>query len=159
GNSTEGALLLWLHEAGLEYGQLRLQFEPLYQIHFTSDRKRMTTVIRCGERLVVLAKGAPEWILEQSTQVQGGDGLPRAWTPELRAVVQSQLRDTARQAMRTLAFGYAALPAETAADRDVLHLQRDVLEQGLIYTGFVAIRDPLREDVREAIAQCREAGI
>src|SRR5205085_8503873 len=35
GNSTEGALLSWLHEAGLEYQKIRLQFDPLYQIHFS----------------------------------------------------------------------------------------------------------------------------
>ena len=46
GNSTEGALLHWLHEAGLEYQKLRLQFAPLYQIHFSSERKRMTTVVQ-----------------------------------------------------------------------------------------------------------------
>src|SRR5262249_16557981 len=63
GNSTEGALLLWLNEAGIEYQALRLQFEPLYQVHFSSERKRMTTVIRHGERLVALVKGAPEWLL------------------------------------------------------------------------------------------------
>ncbi len=57
GNSTEGALLQWLHEAGLEYQKLRLQFAPLYQVHFSSERKRMTTVVQYGERLVVLVKG------------------------------------------------------------------------------------------------------
>ena len=42
GNSTEGALLQWLREAGIEYGKLRLQFEPIYQIHFSSERSTMT---------------------------------------------------------------------------------------------------------------------
>lgn len=159
GNSTEGALLLWLHEAGLEYHKLRLQFEPLYQIHFSSERKRMTTVIRFGERLVALAKGAPEWVLEQSTHYQAADGSSRPWTPETRQKVQEQLKGTAARAMRTLAFGYAILAPETPADHDGLHASRAGLETNLVFAGFVAIRDPLREDVKEAIEQCRRAGI
>ncbi len=65
GNSTEGSLLQWLHEAGLEYQKLRLQFAPLYQVHFSSERKRMTTVVqlrrafgRAGKRGAGVAAGA-----------------------------------------------------------------------------------------------------
>jgi Ca2+-transporting ATPase len=159
GNSTEGALLLLLNEAGMDYRKLRLEFEPLYQIHFSSERKRMTTVIGQGGRLVVLVKGAPEWLLAQSTHYLAGDGSVQPWTPAERAAVEGQVDDTARQAMRTLAFGYALLPADTPGDSDSLHARREAMEQGLVYAGFVAIRDPLREDVKEAVAQCRRAGI
>jgi Ca2+-transporting ATPase len=69
------------------------------------------------------------------------------------------LRDTTRKAMRTLAFGYALLPDGTPADSDSLHTRRESIEDGLVYAGFVAIRDPLRDDVKDAVAQCREAGI
>jgi Ca2+-transporting ATPase len=159
GNSTEGALLQWLHQSGLEYQKLRLQFEPLYQIHFSSDRKRMTTIIHYGQGLVALTKGAPEWVLEQSTQFQKADGTLGEWTEPARETLRRQLRDAAGQAMRTLAFGYARLPAETPHDEDGLHALRDTLERGFVFVGFVAIRDPLREDVKEAVAECRRAGI
>ncbi len=159
GNSTEGALLQWLRAAGTEYGKLRLQFEPLYQIHFSSERKRMTTVVRYGGRLVVLVKGAPEWVLEQCASIQGLNGETRSLTVADRARVQEQLRDSAAQAMRTLGFGYAILPAETAATEDALHAIREALEHNLVFVGFVAIRDPLREDVKDAVEQCRRAGI
>jgi P-type Ca2+ transporter type 2C len=159
GNSTEGALLQWLRESNLPHEKLRLQFEPPYQIHFSSERKRMTTVIHYGERLIVLAKGAPEWLLQHTTHYQAADGTVRAWTEEARQQVEDQLRDSASQAMRTLAFGYAVLPPETPSEEEALHGMRDALESGLVYVGFVAIRDPLREDVKDAVAQCRRAGI
>jgi Ca2+-transporting ATPase len=159
GNSTEGALLQWLHESGLEYPKLRLQFPPLYQIHFSSERKRMTTVVRSGDKLMVLAKGAPEWLLAQSGQYQAADGTTRPWTPEARHAVEQSLKDSASQAMRTLAFGYALLPADTPVDAEGLHARRESLETGLVFLGFVAIRDPLRDDVKDAVAQCRAAGI
>ncbi len=50
GNSTEGALLQWLKEDGVPYEKLRLDNPVLYQKHFSSERKRMTTVIRKPER-------------------------------------------------------------------------------------------------------------
>jgi Ca2+-transporting ATPase len=159
GNSTEGALLLLLHEAGMDYRKLRLQYEPLYQVHFSSERKRMTTVIRHGDRLVALVKGAPEWLLEHSTHYLEADGTAQPWADEARREVRESLRDSAARAMRTLAFGHAVLPADAPADDEGLHACRDTLEVGLVFGGFVAIRDPLRDDVRDAVAQCRAAGI
>jgi Ca2+-transporting ATPase len=159
GNSTEGALLQWLHEAGVEYPKLRLQFPPLYQVHFSSERKRMTTVVRYGDKLVVLSKGAPEWLLGQCVQYQATDGTTRPWTPEARRAVEEAIKDSAGRAMRTLAFAYAVLPADTPVDAEGLHARREGLESGLVFVGFVAIRDPLRGDVKDAVDQCRRAGI
>src|SRR5579871_6024694 len=135
GNSTEGALLHWLHEAGLEYQKLRLQFEPVYQLHFSSERKRMTTVIQYGDKLVSLVKGAPEWLLERSSHYQTAEGTARTWTSEARTAVQTFLKDSAGQAMRTLGFGYSVLPSETPADEEALHARREDLESGLVFLG------------------------
>ena len=159
GNSTEGALLQWLREAGLEYAKLRLQFEPVYQIHFSSERKRMTTVMKYNGRLAVLVKGAPEWVLANTTQYQTADGQARPWTPEARQAAEAAIKDSAAQAMRTLAFAYIVLPDSTPEDEDSLHAMREQLESNLIFTGFVAIRDPLRDDVKAAVDECRSAGI
>jgi Ca2+-transporting ATPase len=159
GNSTEGALLQWLREGHIEYGQIRLQTPALYQIHFSSERKRMTTVVRQGSSLVALVKGAPEWVLEQCQHYLDAGGQVRPLTPEMRSAISARLRDAAGQAMRTLAFAYAVLSPETPADPDALHAVRDSLEAGLVYVGFVAIRDPLRDDVKAAVDDCRRAGI
>jgi Ca2+-transporting ATPase len=159
GNNTEGALLNWLRESGLEYGELRLQFPRLYQILFSSERKRMTTVIRYGDRLVALVKGAPEWLLESCEQALAEDGTVTPLSDDRRQAIRDRLREAAGRAMRTLAFAYAPLPPGTPADEDGLHAVRESLEQRLVYAGFVAIRDPLRGDVKDAVNQCREAGI
>jgi Ca2+-transporting ATPase len=159
GNSTEGALLQWLREGGLDYNKLRHQNPELYQLHFSSERKRMTTVVAHGDGLVVLVKGAPEWILEGCTAFLTADGQRQSLTPEKRDTIRQQLRDAAGRAMRTLAFAYAPLPAGTPRDEDGLHALRDSLEKDLVFVGFVAIRDPLRDDVKAAIAECRGAGI
>jgi Ca2+-transporting ATPase len=159
GNSTEGSLLLWLDESGVDYRGLRDQFPPLYEIHFSSERKQMTTVIRHGERLMSLIKGAPERVLAGSTHHVAADGTVQELTDDVRARVEESLRDSTSQAMRTLAFAYKELPADTPTEEDALHERKEELQTGLVFAGYVGIRDPLRDDVKDAVDQCRQAGI
>jgi Ca2+-transporting ATPase len=165
GSSTEAALLLWLHggawfrKEGLNYRDLRSKHPLLYTLHFTSERKRMTSIVRDNGRLVVLVKGAPEWVLEHSTQFAGPDGTATPWTPEARDATLAWIRESSAQAMRVLAFARAVLPPDTPDNEDALTARRNALEQDLVFVGLVAIRDPLREDVKDAVARCRSAGI
>jgi Ca2+-transporting ATPase len=159
GNSTEGALLHWLRESRVAYPELRVQFAPLVQFPFSSEHKRMTTVARYGDEVVALVKGSPEWLLEHSTQYRGADGGMLVMTPESKRAVEGALQQAAGRAMRTLAFGHAVLPAEAAADPAALGGRREELERGLVFDGFVAIRDPVRPEVKAALAHCRTAGI
>ena len=165
GNSTEGALLNWLgagawfRTEALNYIALRTQFPVLYQIHFSSDRKRMTTVTQANGRAVALVKGAPEAILADCQSYLAADGTVRDLIPEVRARIESQIATAAGDAMRTLAFAHAELPADFPQDEDAIHGRRAEIERGLVFTGWVGIRDPLRDDVKEAIRQCRAAGI
>ncbi|MDB5306461.1 MAG: Calcium-transporting ATPase [Gemmataceae bacterium] len=164
GNTTEGALLHWLRAGAwaraelLDYVALRAANPVLYQVHFSADRKRMTTVAKVDGRAVTLVKGAPEAILAQCDTYLAADGTHRPLA-EIRAEVQAQLSAAAGDAMRTLAFAHADLPADFPHDEDAIHARRGEIERGLVFTGFVAIRDPLREDVRQAVAECRAAGI
>lgn len=166
GNTTEGALLQWLRGMGLDHVALRAEFEPLYQLHFSSERKHMTTVVdagrlraQTGSDLLVLVKGSPEWVLAHCHSDQAADGSLHALDAGKKSRIQGLINDAARRAMRTLAFAWGRLPADTPRDEETLHNRRETLDDDLIYAGFVAIRDPLREDVKEAIAECRKAGI
>lgn len=159
GNSTEGALLQWLHESGVIYHRLRLQFPPIYQIHFSSERKSMTTVIQYGSRMAALVKGAPETILNMSHAYVAADGSIRPWTDEMRQKLQTALKQVANQAMRTLAFAFQILREDMPRTEEGVEDCRGELENGYVFAGFVAIRDPLRDDVKDAIRQCRSAGI
>src|SRR5262249_36099688 len=110
-------------------------------------------------RLVSLVKGAPEWVLEHSTHYQAHHGAALPWTPEAREAAARWVRESAARAMRTLAFGYAPLPPDAPDDEDALHARRGELEKGLAFIGVAAIRDPLRDDVKAAVEECRRAGI
>lgn len=180
GNSTEGALLNWLNGGAwignhsISYLELRTQNPVLYQIHFTSDRKRMTTVAKINDRTVTLVKGAPEVILAECQKYLATDGTVRDLTESARANLHAQLAAAAGDAMRTLAFAQVVLTMDSSINSESIHLLRqeaarsaqdanapfrDPIEPGLIFTGFVGIRDPLRDDVKEAMQKCRQAGI
>lgn len=159
GNSTEGALLQWLKENGIDYGDIRTEAKLLYQLHFSSERKRMTSVVLVNGRLLCLVKGASEWVVERCRRYQKADGSIAEFTSESRARVNDEIAAAARQAMRTLAFACAVLPANTPREEDALHALGEKLEDELVFTGFVGIRDPLRHDVKAAVDECRSAGI
>ena len=181
GNSTEGALLNWLQKGAwiradrpVSYVELRTSYPVLHQIHFTSDRKRMTTVVNVGDRPVMLVKGAPEAILTECKKYLDFNGIVRDMTDGIRSTFHAQMAAAAGDAMRTLAFAHAELPSDFPLNSEAIHELRqevahvvqddvasllDPLERGLIFTGFVGIRDPLREDAKDAVQQCRQAGI
>jgi len=165
GNTTEGALLTWMRGGaweraggGPDYVALRAEYPVLYQIHFSSERKRMTTVAEVDGRAVTLVKGAPEAILAQCDRYLAADGTTRPLA-DVKDGVLAQLAAATGDAMRTLAFAQAELPADFPHDEDAIHARRAEIETGLVFLGFVAIRDPLRGDVKQAVAECRAAGI
>ncbi|MGL6094660.1 MAG: calcium-translocating P-type ATPase, PMCA-type, partial [Fimbriiglobus sp.] len=159
GNSTEGALLHWLRDAGTGYTPYRLENPTVYRQAFSSERKTMTTLARVGGRLVVLVKGAPEFVLGRCSRVLAADGTGRDLTDADRTTIRDQLAAASGEAMRTLAFAHLELPADFPTDEDAVHARLGEFDRGLTFAGFVAIRDPLRDDVKEAVARCREAGI
>ncbi len=159
GSSTEGALLRWIDARGASYRDLRLKHKPLALFPFSSDRKRMTTVVEVGGRLVVLSKGAPERIIASCSHIMDEAGQTESWDAEEQKATEAMLHAAAGEAMRTLAFAVKVLPEGHLRDAEGLHAKRDELEQGMTYVGFAAIRDPLRLEVYDAISECRRAGI
>ena len=131
GNSTEGALLRWLRDRSLDYMQLRAETTVNRQYLFDGQRKRMSTVVRIEGRPYLLVKGAPEILSGLCIQ-----------NPDLAGV-----SGLASQAMRTLAFAHKEI------------VDGDDSESGLIWDGYVGIRDPLRDNIRESVTRCQNAGI
>jgi Ca2+-transporting ATPase len=104
-------------------------------------------------------KGAPEIVLTQCTHKLDANGSTSALTESDRETLLAQLHEAAGRAMRTLAFAHRQLPPDTPSDEEVLHERREQFERDLVFDGFVGIRDPLRPEVPDAVARCRQAGI
>ena len=146
GNPTEGALLLWLKEQGLDYEALKADATREAELPFSTERKYMATVVTSalGKR-VLYVKGAPEIIHALCKQTCNNVD---------KATIDSQLLAYQNQAMRTLGFAYQILDDEDATIAD-----NRVVADNLTFLGVVAISDPVREDVPAAVEECFKAGI
>ncbi|MBO7239738.1 MAG: calcium-translocating P-type ATPase, PMCA-type [Bacteroidaceae bacterium] len=157
GNPTEAALLLWLDRQGVDYLPLREQATVLSRLTFSTERKYMATVVKSPllGKNILYVKGAPEIVLENCNRVEvaGGSFVGVA---EQRPYVEAKLLEYQNMAMRTLGFAYQILDddADTAPYADGRLKGTD-----LTFLGFVAISDPVRADVPEAVKCCLDAGV
>ncbi len=145
GNPTEGALILWLRDQGVDYAQLREAAKRVEELPFTTERKYMATVVdsSTGKRILYV-KGAPEIVFDLCSDTSG----------VTRKEVDAQLLVYQNMAMRTLGFAYQELSEGEEAIAD-----GKVIAKGLHFLGFVAISDPVRADVPDAVREVLDAGI
>lgn len=134
GNPTETALLLWLNDKGIDYRSLRETTPTVRRMPFSTERKYMATVANVDGKTMLFVKGAPEIVLS-FCDIDERD----------RQRFDNALRSYQDRAMRTLAFAYR--------EGDTLEPAHATLQ------GIAAISDPLRDDVPDAVRQCRSAGI
>ena len=132
-------------------GELEGCFPRVGEIPFTSARKRMTTAHRLPEGgFRLIAKGAPDVLIARCTQLlQGGEIRPL--TGAMKAKLLSDNSRLAERALRVLAVAYRDVSALPSDDRES--------ESQLIFCGLIAMEDPPRPGVKEAVAQCKRAGI
>ncbi len=151
GDPTEGALIVTAAKAGLSKQELDQQEPRIAEVPFSSERKRMTTIHTAGNQKFAYMKGAPEIVLDKCTQILL-DGKVVKLTEEQRADLRKVTEAMALQALRNLGFAYKELP-KGAAEFD------ESIEQGFIFVGIMGMIDPPRNEVKDAIAICRKAGI
>lgn len=146
GNPTEGALLLWLKDNGVNYQTLKDNTTLVEELPFSTERKYMATVVKSSlGKKILYVKGAPEIIHSLCNQTCGNVA---------KADIDQQLVQYQNQAMRTLGFAYQELNDSDVAIRD-----NKVVADNLTFLGIVAISDPVREDVPAAVEECLKAGI
>lgn len=144
GNPTEGALLLWLAERGVNFNQLRGDATTIEELPFTTERKYMATAVtnRSGRRILYV-KGAPEIVYSMCSSSPG----------VTKNQLDTLLRGYQNQAMRTLGFAWSELPANETGITD------GKVTAPLTFLGITAISDPVRDDVPEAVHEVLDAGI
>ena len=137
GNPTECALLVAAHKAGLDYRIRRERATVLHTYPFSSETKSMTTVVRDGDGITVFAKGSPEKMLDLC-----------AVDAKTRGEIEREIAKFQAQSCRVLGFAHRHI-SDKDADTAALDYAADRanLESGMMFDGFVAIVDPLREDV------------
>jgi Ca2+-transporting ATPase len=136
GDSTEIALL----KIAMEHNIQSVAWPRLDEIVFDSDRKLMTTFHSHENKIISFTKGAPDILLHRCVDI------------DLNAL-QKQVDDMAAKGHRIIGFAYRYW--------DVLpeNPDKEIHEKGLKFLGLTGIIDPPREEVFEAVAQCKTAGI
>ena len=151
GNPTECAMLNFF-DASLSndsemhrYKTERDDHETLFLFPFSSELKHMTTISKVDGKIVSYVKGSPECLLPMCEL--SDDRLSQINT----AIVAAE-----QKAMRVIAFAHKELDGLADYSEEAQHKQ---MESGMVFDGFVAISDPLRAEVSDAVKSCQSAGV
>ncbi|HYM39980.1 MAG TPA: cation-transporting P-type ATPase, partial [Thermoplasmata archaeon] len=153
GDSTEAALLVLAAKANLDPRKTLAERPRIGMIPFESARKMMTSIHADPQGgVIAYVKGAGLEILSRSTRIMWEDAATPL-TDERRATVRREIDRLAREAYRVLALAYRELPGPQEK------YESASVEADLTFVGLVAILDPPRADVPEAVRKARSAGM
>jgi len=163
GDPTEGALVVAAAKLGFNKGDIDQRWPRVGEIPFTSERKRMTTIHRVevdrdsttapwrDAPFVAFSKGAVDSLLEVTNQVWVGDKVV-----PLDAMMRERIEESnaglAQQGQRVL--GVAFRPMQSAE-----FVEEMAVETEQVFVGLVAMIDPPRAEVKDAVERARTAGI
>ncbi|ERH58845.1 MULTISPECIES: calcium-translocating P-type ATPase, SERCA-type [Bacillus] len=152
GDPTEGALLTAARKGGYSNDWLNGQYRVVAEFPFDSVRKMMTVIVEDKEKKqFVITKGAPDVLIDRSSHLMY-DARSAPFSGEKKAETEAVLKELASQALRTIAIAYKPLkPGEKPT--------MEQAEKNLTMLGLSGMIDPPRPEVRQAIKECREAGI
>ncbi len=151
GDPTETALVDMAFKLDFDpsvYGM----FPRVAEIPFDSDRKLMTTVHEENGNYVVYTKGGVDELLANcSSYILEGD--IKTDLEEYKEIIRRYNMEMAQNALRVLAMAYKVLDHKPTAE------EIKELESNLTYIGMVGMIDPPRLEVKDAVQECKEAGI
>lgn len=156
GDPTEAALKVAARKSGMDLESEERLLPRWREIPFDSRRKRMSTVharSSPGSGMTVFTKGAPKEVLDLCIHIQL-HGNESSLDANRRAQIMSANDDYARNGLRVLAVAYKLLPFSSSTP-----LEGESVEKDLIFLGLIAMMDPPRPEVSEAVKKCHSAGI
>ncbi|MCY8908929.1 calcium-translocating P-type ATPase, SERCA-type [Bacillus atrophaeus] len=152
GDPTEGALLTAARKAGFSNDFVQSHYRVIEEFPFDSDRKMMTVIVEDRDKKqYVITKGAPDVLMQRSANIFY-DGSAELFTKGRKSEADAVLKHLASQALRTIAVAFKPLKA---GEKPTM----EQAENDLTLLGLSGIIDPPRPEVRQAIKECREAGI
>ncbi len=153
GDPTEGSLIVLGKKGKLEDDNLDKNFSLIEELPFDSDRKRMSVIFenKINKKTEAYIKGAPDLLLKVCDRIVE-NGKVRKLTEKDRKQILKMNETFASQALRVLALAYNEISGSKK-------YSIDNVESNLIFAGLVGMIDPPRDEVKQAILQCEEAGI
>ena len=154
GEPTEAALVAWAAARKLNKNEMKQRLPRVGEAPFDSGRKMMSTLHRQQDGAIrQFTKGAPDEVLKKCTHYLNENGHIVPMTDEYRETILEANRNMAGRALRVLAAAlrdWSAMPEEETPE---------LLEHDLCFIGLTGMIDPVRPEVKDAIIECRSAGI
>ncbi|MCG2701418.1 cation-translocating P-type ATPase [Candidatus Parcubacteria bacterium] len=159
GAPTESALLLAAVQSGLNREKL-LRIEPkINELPFDSGKKYMITLHKKKDGYVLYEKGAPERLLDKSSDFYH-HGKKHKLTAQEREKLNKTYENLTNKGLRVIGAAVRELPeADFIKKEKNSDIDWRLIDQKLTFIGFIALKDPLRPEAKETIALCRMAGI
>ena len=145
GDPTETALVAYAELQGDDFDRLTAANPRINELPFDSVRKLMTTVHETERGEMSYTKGAPDILLARCKYVLGENGEKKPLDDKTRAAISAANSAMANKALRVLAAAYCE--GNTLEERD------------MIFVGLTGMIDPPRDEVKDAVKECRTAGI
>ncbi len=153
GEPTEAALVVWANKIGLNKNNLKKELPRCGEAPFDSGRKMMSTLHKDSGKVTQFTKGAPDVVIDRCTHyLSGSKVLPM--TEEYKNEILSANKAMADKALRVLACAQRDHGENAPTD-----FEPSDLEKELCFVGLCGMIDPVRPEVKDAIVECREAGI
>ena len=156
GDPTDGAMLVAALKYGINVAQLLKTHPIIHVFPFDSDRKMMTTLHDDGSLIKAYSKGAPASIVKRCKEIVINDKILPI-TDWYKKTIHQMVDHFASDGMRVIAVAYKDILYDRS--KNIQDNERDAIETGMTLIGLVAIKDPPRIEVRDAIKQARNAGI
>ncbi|MFH1442945.1 MAG: HAD-IC family P-type ATPase [Candidatus Micrarchaeota archaeon] len=154
GDPTEACLLVVSKKAGMDYLLEKKSRKKVEELTFDSERKMMSVIYDEDEAgVIAYTKGAPEMLIEKCGFYLK-DGKQVKLDAAMRQTIEGKNADFASEGLRVLGFAYRNL--KTSGNRE---FKIGDVERELVFVGLMAMMDPPRKEVRDAIALCKQAGI
>ncbi len=160
GDPTEGALLTVAAKSEIDLEEVKNLNPRKYEIPFSSERKRMTTIHSTHSGIVAYTKGALEVILDGCNYLYR-DGKEIEMTQDDKIHILKYTHQMADNALRVLGLSYRILKNGVSNWQSEVYPGNDysVIESDMVFIGMVGMIDAPRKEVKGAIEVCRQAGI
>lgn len=164
GDPTEACLSVAAQKGGVELARMYQDYPRIMELPFDSRRKRMTTIHQLrepfeGANRIAFVKGAPKEIMELCTRCYDASAS-REMREEDRKRIMEANDKYARDGLRVLAVAYRPLRKDDdTLPASIREYTPENVEQNMTFVGLVAMQDPPRSEVKDAVKLCHSAGI
>ena len=127
--------------------------KKIIELPFDSDRKMMSTVYEENGKTYLYIKGSLESLAKRSKKIEKNGKTVEITTRDINSLKREEKR-MSEESLKVLAFAYKEIKKTITKEEDYFKEEKD-----LTLVGIAGFKDPIRENIKESIKRCQEAGI